>query len=420
MKILLLNQTFYPDAVATAQQLTDLAVYLTEQGHEVSVLADYRGYENREKTFPLSEVYKGITIHRLRSTGFGKQRFILRLLDAFSFDLMLARKLLFFSRQDVVISFTSPPLIGFLGTLFCLLKGGRSVQWLMDINPDAAFSVGYIKKKSLLGKFLNFIFEFTLKMSSHIVVLDRWMKKVAIEHGGKEENVSIVHPWALFEPPKENGQTHQSVFRKQNGFEGKTIVLYSGNHSVVHPLYTLMDAAKRMKNDPEVVFVFVGGGLRTLEVKAFKERENLDNIVQLPTIPRELLSDALMSVDAHVVVMGEAVNGLVHSSKVYGSLATGRPIIYIGPEKGHVMDLLKNCHQAYHAEHGEVEKVVDAVRKIKSLSRESKEVTAIENKRFYLLQVSKTKSLSVVSEEVLKLPKEPQGFQPQEFGETIA
>ncbi|MFM8315175.1 MAG: hypothetical protein ACKOA8_12895, partial [Deltaproteobacteria bacterium] len=158
----------------------------------------------------------------------------------------------------------------------------------------------------------------------------------------------------------------------------------------------------------------------TKEIKAFKERENLDNIVQLPTIPRELLSEALTTVDAHVVVMGDAVNGLVHSSKVYGALATGRPIIYIGPEQGHIMDLLKNCHQVYHAEHGEVKKVVQAVEMIKSLSEKIKETTAVENKRFYSLQVSKQKSFSVISEEVLKLPKEPQVFQPQELGETIA
>ncbi|MFM8315404.1 MAG: glycosyltransferase family 4 protein [Deltaproteobacteria bacterium] len=404
MKILLLNQTFYPDAVATAQQLTDLSTYLVSQGHEVSVITGQRGYENRDKKFQPFEQFKGIKIFRVRSTGFGKQRFVLRIFDALTFDFMLALKLLFFPGQDIVISFTSPPLIGLFGVLFCLFKGGKAVQWLMDINPEAAFSIGYIKRKSPLGHLLNWAFDLTLKLSAHVVVLDRWMKKVAMEHGAQEENTSIIHPWSLFDPSPRLMDFSESVFRKANNFGNKTLIMYSGNHSVVHPLYTLLDAAKKLKDDPSIVFVFVGGGLRSLEVRAFKEKEQLENIVQLPTVPRELLSDALTSVNANVVVMGEAVNGLVHVSKVYGALATGRPIIFIGPEKSHVTDLLQRCSQAYHMEHQDVDAVISAIYQIKNLTAEDRERSARENKRFYQSQFSSQKCFAIFSEQVLKVP----------------
>jgi len=403
MKILLLNQTFYPDAVATAQQLTDLASYLVEQGHEVNVIAGCRGYENRDKTFPAEEIHRGVKINRVRSTGFGKQRFMLRIFDALTFDLSLLVKLIFFPKQDVVVSFTSPPLVGIFGAIFCAIKGGKSVQWLMDINPEAAFAVGYIKRRSLAGRVLNWVFEATLKWSSHVVVLDRWMRSVAVQHGASEENISVIHPWSLFEPSKEVSDPESSVFRQKNGFGNKTLVMYSGNHSVVHPLYTLLDAAKNLKDDPSVVFVFVGGGLRSLEVKAFKEREGLQNIVQLPLVPRDELPDALNAVNAHFVVMGEAVNGLVHVSKVYGALATGKPIVYVGPRKSHVMDLLTDCNQVFHAEHGDVTGVIQAIKKIGMLSDEEKMRVAKENKSSYAHKVSARRCFSIFSEEVLKV-----------------
>jgi len=405
MKILLLNQTFYPDTLATSQQLTDLAIYLVSQGHEVTVFSGRRSYENRDKIFSKEETYNGVKVYRISSTGFGKQRFILRILDAVTFDFMLFLKLLVFPKQDVVISFTSPPLLGLFGSLFCSFKGGRAVQWLMDINPGAVFAVGYIKRKSFLGRVLNWIFEFSLRASSHIVVLDRWMKKVIIQHGAAEDSISIIHPWSLFEPAKELSDPRKSTFRQVNKLGDKTVIMYSGNHSVVHPLYTLMEAAKRLKDDPTVVFAFVGGGLRSLEVKEFKEKEQLDNIVQLPLVPREQLSDALTSVDAHVVVMGEAVNGLVHTSKVYGALATGRPIIYISPGQSHLADLLESCQQTYHAEHGDVEKVIQAIRQIKGLTKENKEKAATLNKAFYLEQFSKSRCFETFSEQVLKIPQ---------------
>ena len=406
MKILLLNQTFYPDSVATAQQLTDLATYLVQKGHDVSVIAGRRGYENKEAIFASRETFRGIKIYRLQTTGFGKQRFALRLFDALTFDLMLVLKLLFFPPQDIVVSFTSPPLIGFLGGCFCHLKGGRAVQWLMDINPAAAFAVGYLKRTSLVGRALNWAFKASLRSSSHIVVLDKWMKKVAVEYGGSQDKISVIHPWSLFEPSEGPVDPSESCFRKNNDLMNKTLIMYSGNHSVVHPLATLLQAAKQMRADSSIVFVFVGCGLRSLEFKAFKEKENLSNIVQLPLVPREQLTDSLTSVDAHIVVMGDAVNGLVHTSKVYGAIATGKPIIYIGPKKSHVMDLLINCKQTHHSEHGDVESVVDAISQIKVLSKETKERVATENKMFYRNQFSAEKCFAVFSEEVLRMPIE--------------
>ena len=44
MKILLLNQCFWPDVAATAQQLTTVARGLRSRGHEVTVIAGRRGY----------------------------------------------------------------------------------------------------------------------------------------------------------------------------------------------------------------------------------------------------------------------------------------------------------------------------------------------------------------------------------------
>ena len=46
MHLLLLNQCFHPGVVATAQQLTDLAVGLAARGHSVTVLASRRGYDD--------------------------------------------------------------------------------------------------------------------------------------------------------------------------------------------------------------------------------------------------------------------------------------------------------------------------------------------------------------------------------------
>src|SRR5437588_6430815 len=47
MKILLLNQAFHPDVVASGQHLTDLALALVQRGHAVTVVTSRRAYDNQ-------------------------------------------------------------------------------------------------------------------------------------------------------------------------------------------------------------------------------------------------------------------------------------------------------------------------------------------------------------------------------------
>ncbi|MFM8269384.1 MAG: glycosyltransferase family 4 protein, partial [Pseudomonadota bacterium] len=290
-----------------------------------------------------------------------KSRIRYRILDSLTFYIALVWQLLFFQKQDLVVSFTSPPLIGAFGNLFCWLKGGRSVQWLMDINPDAAFQVGYLNRKSILGRGLNWILEHTLKHANEVVVLDRWMKHKAIEHGVSKDRAIIVPPWAVFKENDPGVEKEIEDFKREHQLENKFIVLYSGNHSVVHPLDTLLGAAKELKNNDEVVFLFIGAGLRTKDVAQYKKENQLTNIIQLPLQPREKVKASFGSANLHCVVMGPGMSGLVHTSKIYSVLSSGKPFVFVGPERSHVGDLIRINKVGTIVESGESHRLVEII-----------------------------------------------------------
>ena len=73
MKILLLNQAFYPDVASTAQHASDLAAKLTDRGHEVTVVCSRRAYDNPRERYRKRESWCGIQIRRISSFGFGKK-----------------------------------------------------------------------------------------------------------------------------------------------------------------------------------------------------------------------------------------------------------------------------------------------------------------------------------------------------------
>src|ERR1043165_3379790 len=94
LRILLLNQTFYPDVVSTAQHLSDLAVALAERGHDVTVIASQRAYDDLSRRFPKTETWRGINIHRIGTTAFGKKSKWRRAADFASFIICCCGRLL--------------------------------------------------------------------------------------------------------------------------------------------------------------------------------------------------------------------------------------------------------------------------------------------------------------------------------------
>ncbi|MBI1861591.1 MAG: glycosyltransferase family 4 protein [Deltaproteobacteria bacterium] len=407
MRVLLINQAFYPDTVATAQHTTDLAQFLASRGHAVSVLCSRRAYSQPDKIFSRTEDFDGIHIVRARGTGFGKGSFLFRVVDIFTLQVAFLFRLLTFSKQDVVIAFTSPPLVSFLAWLYCRLRGARLVSWLMDINPDAAIAVGYLSPMGLVSRILLRILKFTLAKSDSVVVLDRWMKERVIAKGVAAAKVVVVPPWdiqdpAAFDQPNIRGPLNP--FRRENGLEGKFVVLYSGNLSIVHPLDTLLKAAVRLKDDASTEFLFIGGGLRTSDVDHTREKYRLKNLLQLPYQPRTRLPFSLSCADVHVIVLGEKVSGLVHTSKVYGTLMAGVPFIVVAPKESHLGDLVGVVPGGFQVEHGDVDGFLRSLASIRELSDDDRAVIRLEQRRYLLKNFALQELLTTFEEAAITRP----------------
>jgi len=198
------------------------------------------------------------------------------------------------------------------------------------------------------------------------------MKERLIQKGGEEANIRVVPLWAnaktLFPVTPE-----QNSFRKEQHLEDKFVVMYSGNHSICHPLDTLLEAAQELRDEPEYVFVFIGDGERVKDVTDFKNKHQLGNIVQLGYQKRADTSHSLSAANLHVVIVGDPYVGIVHPSKIYGILAVQRPFLYIGPGDGAIYEITKEFEAGLgmrlHAKHGEHPATVSIIREIAALDQ---------------------------------------------------
>ncbi len=362
MKVLILNQAFCPDVVSSGQHAADLAVSLVQAGHEVTVLADARAYDDRRRRFLARENWRGVHIVRASSTGFGKASRWRRAADFASFMLSCALRLLFLPRFDVIVAMTSPPLISLLGALAVPLKARKLLFWSLDLNPDEAIAAGWLDEESLPARSLSRLMLYSMRRAERIVVLDRFMEERIRAKGIAADKIDIVPPWAHDDLVRFDAEARER-FRERYGLSDKFVVMYSGNHSPCHPLDTLLAAAERLADHPEIVFVFVGGGSefsKPLELY----RRGARNILCLPYQPKSELAGSLSAADLHVVVMGDAFVGIVHPCKVYNILAVGSPFLYIGPQWSHITDLVGDLQGDYSVlltGHGEVELVIAEV-----------------------------------------------------------
>ncbi len=383
MKIFLINQTFYPDRVSTSQHLTDLAVELSARGNDVSVLAGNRGYDDPTLVFPEREEYCGVRIQRMLYRPAGKKSSKMSRAASFaSFHAGLLPRLLAMPRPDVMMALTSPPLVAYTAGLAAKLRGVPFVYWVMDLNPDEAIAAGWLDGRSAYGRTLLRFSRKAFARSRRIVALDRFMKdRIEKNYGVPSSRIDVMPPWAHDEHLRPV-EASENTFRREQGLEGKFVVMYSGNHSPCHPLDTMLEAARRLREDPGVVFYFIGGGSLVKTVTEFKRSHSLANIRQLPYQPIEKLSESLSAGDLHVTVMGGPFVGIVHPCKVYGILAVGRPFIFVGPEQSHLGDLVRGSGLGRRVEAGDADGFCEAVAAARKLTEAEKNDIRRRSTRF--------------------------------------
>ena len=330
MRILIINQPYWPDVVATAQHMADWTAHLAAKGHTVTVIASRSVYGQQGAVLPKVETHAGVEIHRVGSNLFRKGRILTRLVDFGLFHVRALWKAMTLPRQDVVVCLTTPPFIGVVGMLVKFFRGSRFVQYEMDLYPDIAIALGTIKKGSMAAGFFEWVHCRVLRAADRVIVLGRCMARVVASKGIAAEKMVLVTPWA--DPGEIRAVGHEeNAFCERHNLQGKFVVMYAGNLGLGHDIQTMLAAMERLRDDAGVQFVFVGGGRRMKEIGAAVEGGKLGYVTLLDYMPREDLGEMLCAADVHVISQGEGTCGLIVPSKLYGILAAGRPSIYIGP-----------------------------------------------------------------------------------------
>ncbi|HEV2032949.1 MAG TPA: glycosyltransferase family 4 protein [Candidatus Dormibacteraeota bacterium] len=323
MRILVVNQYFYPDRSATAQLLTELCDDLS-QHHEIQVVAGRPSYNQARSLdtlpFPISDV----RVSRAWSTTFNRAWMPGRLTNYATYLTTSLAAAITATRPDLVLAWTDPPLIGLVAAMAAKAKRVPFVLATQDIFPDVAIQLGRLTSPAVI-RLLRGTAGRQFSSAVRIVSLGRDMDRRLEALGVQKQKIRTVGNWAdgsLIRP-----LSHPSPMREAWGFGNSFVVMHAGNVGLSQSLETLIDAADLLRGHSDILIAIVGEGAAKARLQADVHRRGITNVRFLAFQPKESLSESLAAGDAHLVSLKRGLAGFIVPSKVYGIMAAGRPII---------------------------------------------------------------------------------------------
>jgi hypothetical protein len=118
---------------------------------------------------------------------------------------------------------------------------------------------------------------------------------------------------------------------------GHKVLLYSGNLGVAHDHETFVEGYRRhhREGSGRVALWLNAVGAKADRLEEILRGEGLP-IYRSRPVPLDLLARLLVTPDAHLITLRDEFVGFVLPSKVYGAVASGRPVLYVGSERSDV------------------------------------------------------------------------------------
>lgn len=347
IKVTIINQFFPPDYAATGQLLDQLTKLLVQKNIFFLILTVFPNYAFKENYSIKKKSNINRRIIRFKNAFLKSKNIKARTINGLLFSMNVFNALLKKENRGDLIIFTSEPpfLVFFINIIYALFKIPY-IYLIYDLYPDTVVNLKIINQKNFIVRFWYSLNKICLNNSKNIILLSELMKeKCLLNYGdGLKNKIKVIPSWSDINKIKPLRKEKNKFVKKQK-LKEKFIVLYSGNQGRMHDIETLLSAAKYLKRDDEILFLFIGDGPLNFKIKEFILSYDLKNIKSLPYQPFENLPETLTSADVAVVSTSKNATSLIAPSKLYGHLASATPIALISSKSSYIRFMIEknNC-----------------------------------------------------------------------------
>lgn len=261
-------------------------------------------------------------------------------------------------QPDRVVFLTQPPFFHCLGAFLCRIAGIPYAVHVMDQYPEVLSASGKLAENGFVSRLLRRLVGQSYRRAAALVSLGPCMtERLVRDYGIDFGRIAELPNWAFrgIVPV----ELDANRFLREEGLEGKFVILYSGNLGLGHDVETIAGLIAGLAERGEVHFLFIGGGRGSEHLRA-----RFDGSAQVRFLgfqPRERLAETLSTASIHLVSLRREFTGVMVPSKLYGCLASGRPVLFIGNRASTVATTIEAAGCGVVVENGDVAAAVGSV-----------------------------------------------------------
>lgn len=369
MRILYLTQYFnLPDQAGSSRHY-QFARAWAEAGHEVELLTGNVNYKtglslpcDPGRSYSIEDHPEGFRIRRLWCFSRFRGSFRKRLLFFGTFAANAAGVGAFVRRPDLVFASSTPLTVGVPGSLLAKRFGVPFVFELRDLWPEAAVAAGVIRSPAWEARTRR-LATALYKRSDHLIAVTEGIRDGILSYGTPPEKVTLVP----------NGVDHwmePERFRETNPlrqFRNRFVCLYVGAHGIWNDLGTLLDAAQELRDDPSIVFVFVGDGDHRPVLEERAKQASLSNVHFLGALPKQEAFAAVCHADLGLIAASaHEHNRQTLPNKIFDYMAASIPVVVAAGE-GEMAELLRRSGGGRLTPPGDGRALASEIRRIRDI-----------------------------------------------------
>lgn len=388
MKILVVCQYYYPEPF----RISDICEELVKNGNEVTVVTGipnypegviYKGYGNGDKK---DEYINGVHIIRCYTIPRKKGAFY-RLLNYYSYAISSSLKILFNSVKaadgsefDVVfVNQLSPVMMAYAGMLYKWKHNKKLVLYCLDLWPES-LAAGGIKKNSVIYKLFDRISGQIYKSCDQILVTSKsFIGYLSQKFAISKNSFTYLPQYAedLFENVASKAEAKKTID-----------FVFAGNIGTLQSVDTIIEAAELLKDNKQLLFHIVGGGIEFASLQDEVKAKNLENVIFYGRRPVEEMPKFYSMADAMLVTLtGDPLLSLTLPGKVQSYMAAGKAII--GAIDGETKTIVEEAQCGFICESGDFKALAESILKFCRLCNEDRKQMEINSRNYYKNKFSK-------------------------------
>ena len=325
LKVLVLAQYFPPDMGGASTRVSNVVKGLLRKGCEVKVVAAFPHYPHgkvpvKYKGKPVvPEQAGGAKVLRVWIPSLPHSSVVNRVVLHACFIVSCLFALPFVGGVDVVWAANPNLFCFFPAVVYGFVKRVSIVRNVDDLWPEVFYELGLVRSK-LMRKTLDFLAWLSYVVPAAVTPISAgYKRRIVQKYNVCAEKIHVI----------EVGVDGVEPLNLNEGKKGQFVVMYSGVLGLGYDFDVVLEAARILAKDDDIVFVIRGVGELGPRLRRQIRSLNLRNVVlDTSFLPKDKLVALLCSADVFVLPMASASfvdEGL--PTKVFEYQAYGKPII---------------------------------------------------------------------------------------------